>query len=47
MLLLSGLGYGNLTIRIPSYSNLIFKFEMFQVEEVNDHDNGYLSFVEI
>ena len=39
MFLPSGLGYfSSGTSGIPSYSNLIFRFELFQTEE-NDHDN--------
>ncbi|CAI8222346.1 MAG: FKBP-type 22 kDa peptidyl-prolyl cis-trans isomerase [Formosa sp. Hel1_33_131] len=43
MFLPSGLGYyADFLPSIPSYSNLIFKFELIQTE-VNDHDGDYVS----
>ncbi len=48
MFLPSGLAYYNVTPSndIPQYSNLIFKFQLFQTE-VNDHDNdGIPSYLE-
>ena len=43
MFLPSGLGYyADFLPSIPSYSNLIFKFELLQAE-VNDHDGDYVS----
>ena len=43
MFLPSGLGYyADPKPSIPSYSNLIFKFELIQTE-VNDHDGDYVS----
>jgi len=43
MFLPSGLGYfADYLPSIPSYSNLIFKFELLQTE-VNDHDGDYVS----
>lgn len=47
MFLPSGLGYfSNYNPGIPTYSNLIFKFELYQTE-INDHDNdGIPSFLE-
>ncbi|RAJ19219.1 hypothetical protein LX77_03579 [Gelidibacter algens] len=47
MFLPSGLGYyGNPTSDIPAYTNIIFKFELYQ-SEVNDHDgDGIPSYME-
>jgi len=47
MFIPSGLGYFSTAVpNVPSYSNLIFKFELLQYE-VNDHDgDGIPSFVE-
>src|SRR5690606_32052266 len=47
MFIPSGLAYfGSPLIGVPAYSNLIFRFELYQME-VNDHDNdGIPSYLE-